>query len=381
VYEIGVSLSVSRDLDQLLERMYRRTSVMTGARTFYVALYDEKTETVQFAVDYEEGKKRPKETYNASEMTGYTGWILRNNAPILVKDFKLDADKYPVKPVYDGLKSKSYLGVPIRFQDRVIGVLSLQSMKKNAFDESSLRLFTTFANQLGVVIENARLFTEMDVVLKRLEHSYDETLRSLVSALDFRERETQYHSIRVAVYAVELAKRLNIAEHDLKFVYWGGILHDIGKIGVPDEILLKPTALSDVEWRVIRKHPLIGFEIIKDINFLKDASDVILYHHEWWDGKGYPYGRKKDEIPLFARVFSVADALDSMTSRRPYREAVSFKEAYKEIQRCSGTQFDPAIVSALTNFPMKFWERIKRSARLEAQFDIPYLGDTYTPGT
>lgn len=377
VYEIGVSLSASRDLDELLERMYRRTSVMTGARTFYVALYDEQKDTVEFAVDYEEGKKRSKEAYKISEVGGYTGWILRNNAPILVKDMKQDAEKYPVKPIFDGLKMRSYLGVPIRFQDRVIGVLSLQSMERHAFDESSLRLFTTFANQLGVVIENARLFTEMDVILKRLEHSYDETLRSLVSALDFRERETQYHSIRVAVYAVELAKRINIPEHELKFIYWGGILHDIGKIGVPDEILLKPSELSDVEWRVIRKHPLIGYEIIKDINFLRDASDVILYHHEWWDGKGYPYGRREDEIPLFARVFSVADALDSMTSRRPYRQAISFKEAYREIQRCSGSQFDPGIVSALTTFPIRFWERIKRVAPSKVKFNIPYLGDKY----
>ena len=352
---------------------------MTGARTFYVALLDEKRETVQFAIDYEEGERRPRETFKLSDVGGYTGWILRNNAPILIKDFKQDVDKYPTKPIFDGLKMKSYLGVPIRFQDRVIGVLSLQSMNRNAFDESSLRLFTTFANQLGVVIENARLFTEMDVVLKRLEESYDETLRSLVSALDFRERETQYHSIRVAVYAVELGKRIDIPEHELKFIYWGGILHDIGKIGVPDEILLKPSELNEMEWRVIRKHPLIGYEIVKDVNFLKDASDVILFHHEWWNGNGYPHGRKNDEIPLFARVFSVADALDSMTSRRPYREAVSFKEAYKEIQRCSGTQFDPQIVNALVSFPMKFWERIKRASPSKIKLDIPSLGDKYSP--
>jgi HD-GYP domain-containing protein (c-di-GMP phosphodiesterase class II)/uncharacterized protein YigA (DUF484 family) len=378
VYEIGVSLSVSRDLNELMERMYRRTSVMTGARTFYVALLDEKQGTVQFAIDYEEGEKRPRETFKLSEVGGYTGWILRNNAPILIKDLKEDVEKYPAKPIFDGLKMRSYLGVPIRFQDRVIGVLSLQSMNRNAFDESSLRLFTTFANQLGVVIENARLFTEMDVVLKKLEGSYDETLRSLVSALDFRERETQYHSIRVAVYAVELGKRINIPEHELKFIYWGGILHDIGKIGVPDEILLKPSELNDLEWRVIRRHPLIGYEIVKDINFLEGASDVILFHHEWWNGNGYPHGRKQDEIPLFARVFSVADALDSMTSRRPYREAVSFKEAYKEIQRCSGTQFDPRVVSALVTFPMKFWERIKRSTPSKIKIDIPSLGKKYS---
>ncbi|TET21372.1 MAG: GAF domain-containing protein, partial [Candidatus Cloacimonadota bacterium] len=187
VYEIGVSISSSRNLDELLEKMYRRTSVMTGATTFYVALYNEKEDTVRFELDYEEGVKRQKETFKLNEIGGYTGWILKNNAALLVRDFKKDTGKYPVKPVFVGMRMKSYLGVPIRFEDRVIGVLSLQSLKPHAFDESTRRLFTTFANQLGVVIENARLFTEMDIVLKKLEHSYDETMRSLVSALDFRE--------------------------------------------------------------------------------------------------------------------------------------------------------------------------------------------------
>jgi len=226
---------------------------------------------------------------------------------------------------------------------------------------------------LGVVIENARLFTEMAVVLKKLEKSYDETLRSLVSALDFRERETQYHSIRVAVYAVELAKRMNIPEHKMKFIFWGGMLHDIGKIGVSDEILLKPSKLTKNEWEEIRKHPMIGYEIVKGINFLKDASEVVLYHHEWWNGNGYPYGKRDDEIPLYARIFSVADALDSMTSKRPYRRAISFEEASKEITKFSGRQFDPDVVNAFSQVPVRLWERIKKTKPFRVKFEIPRL--------
>ena len=352
---------------------------MTGATTFYVALYNEREDTVRFELDYEEGVKRSKETFKLNEIGGYTGWILKNNAAILVKDFKKDTGKYPVKPVFDGMRMKSYLGVPIRYEEGVIGVLSLQSLKPYAFDESTLRLFTTFANQLGVVIENARLFTEMDVVLKKLEHSYDETMRSLVSALDFRERETRYHSVRVALYAVELAKQFNVSEDELKFVYWGGILHDIGKIGIPDEILLKPSELDREEWNEIKKHPKIGYEIVKDINFLKDASAVVLYHHEWWNGKGYPYGKKGEKIPIFARIFSVADALDSMTSKRPYRDAISFRDAQMEIIRCSETQFDPTVVTVFSSFPIRFWERIKRSAPFKVRYGIPHLKKSYTP--
>jgi putative nucleotidyltransferase with HDIG domain len=378
VYEIGVDLSTSRDIDELLEKMYRRTCSMTGATTFYIALYDEESNTVKFELDYEEGRRRPQETYPLGEVGGYTGWILESNLPMLIKDFKKDSTRYPVKPIFDGLKMKSYLGIPIRFKDEVIGVMSLQSREPNAFNEETMNLFTTFANQLGVVIENARLFTEMDVVMGKLEHSYDETLRSLVSALDFRESETQYHSVRVAIYAVELAKRINIPEDELPFIYWGGMLHDIGKIGVPDEILLKPSSLTQSEWKEIKKHPKIGYEIVKDIKFLKNASNVILYHHEWWNGEGYPFGRSKEKIPQCARIFSVADALDSMTSKRPYRDQISFKEAFKEIHRFSGRQFDPEVVEAFSSVPIKLWERIKKSRPLILKFKIPTLKKKYS---
>ena len=375
IYEIGVDLSISRNVDELLEKMYRRTRMMTGASTFYIALYNEEDKTVTFEIDYEEGKKRPQETIKLDKMGGYTGWILKNNSAILIRDFKQDSKKYPAKPILNGLRMNSYLGIPIRFEDKVIGVLSLQSRKSGVFNETTLSLFTTFANQLGVVIENARLFTEMDIVLDKLEHSYDETLRSLVSALDFRESETQYHSIRVAVYAVELAKRINIPEEELKFIYWGGILHDIGKIGVPDNILLKPSKLTEDEWKEIRKHPRMGYEIVKDIKFLRDASEVILFHHEWWNGRGYPYGISKKKIPMWARIFSIADALDSMTSKRPYKDEISLKEAYKEIQRCSGTQFDPEVVNIFSKVPLKFWERIKKSKAFNVEFKISHIED------
>jgi putative nucleotidyltransferase with HDIG domain len=377
IYDIGVELSASRDFDELLEKIYERTGKMTGATTFYVALYDEKEKMVKFEIDYEEGIRREKETYKLSEVGGYTGWILRNNTPILIQDLKKDIDKYPVKPIFDGLKMESYLGIPVRFKDKVIGVLSLQSRKPNLFDKSTLNIFTIFANQLGVVIENARLFTEMDVVLKKLEKSYDETLRSLVSALDFREKETQYHSMRVALYAVELAKRYGTPERELKFIYWGGILHDIGKIGVSDEILMKPSGLTKKEWEEIKKHPTIGYEIVRGINFLREASDVVLYHHEWWNGSGYPYGKKGKNIPMWARIFSVADAFDSMTSRRPYKDAVTFDEALKEIKRCSGTQFDPDVVKAFLSVPKRILERIKETKSYKVRFGIPKLEETY----
>ena len=371
VYEIGIELSTSRNIDELLERMYKSTIALTKATTFYVALVDKSNDTIRFAIDYEEGKKKKVEVFKAKELKGYTGWILNNDQPILIRNLGIEKKMYPVKPVMDGRVMLSYLGVPIKFKDKVIGVLSLQSPKKNLFDSSTLSLFTTFANQLGVVIENARLFTEMDTILRKLEKSYDETLKSLVSALDFRERETKYHSVRVALLAVELAKRFNVSESTLRYIYWGGILHDIGKIGVPDNILLKPSSLTEEEWKEIKKHPEIGYIIVKGIEFIKNANDIILYHHEWWNGSGYPYGKKGTEIPLYARIFSVADALDSMTSKRPYKKPISFEEACKEIERCSGTQFDPEVVDVFSKVPQKIWERIKKMKPFTISFELP----------
>jgi HD-GYP domain-containing protein (c-di-GMP phosphodiesterase class II) len=142
---------------------------------------------------------------------------------------------------------------------------------------------------------------------------------------------------------------------------------------VPDEILLKPSSLTHTEWKEIKKHPKIGYEIVKDIRFLKDASNVILYHHEWWNGKGYPFGRSRKKIPQWARIFSVADALDSMTSKRPYRNEITFKEAFKEIRKYSGIQFDPDVVEAFSAVPLKLWERIKRSKPLIIKFRIPII--------
>jgi len=371
LYEIGIELSSSRNIDELLDKMYISTREFTKAGTFYVALLNKRDNTVRFAVNYEEGKKKKQEVFSLDELKGYTGWILNNDQPILIGNLQRERKKYPVKPILDGLNMLSYLGVPIKFKNRVIGVLSMQSPEEDIFDSSTLNLFTTFANQLGVVIENARLFTEMHTVLSKLERSYDETLKSLISALDFRERETQYHSLRVALFAVELAKRFDISKTALRYIYWGGILHDIGKIGVADSILLKPSSLTPEEWNEIKKHPEIGYIIVKEIEFVKNSNDIILFHHEWWNGSGYPYGKKGTNIPLYARIFSVVDALDSMTSKRPYKKAVSFEDARKEIQRCSGTQFDPQVVDIFSKVPLNIWKRIKKIKPFTIKFEIP----------
>lgn len=173
---------------------------------------------------------------------------------------------------------------------------------------------------------------------------YEGFVEALADALDYRERETGLHSKRVATYTLLLAAHCYDDNVEMREVYWGSLLHDIGKIGVPDATLLKPDRLSDEEWTVMRQHPQIGHEILKRLPFLSMAADVVLCHEERYDGSGYPRRLKGSEIPLAARLFAVIDTLDAMTFDRPYRKALPFDTARAEIVKMSGSQFDPAVV-------------------------------------
>lgn len=175
---------------------------------------------------------------------------------------------------------------------------------------------------------------------------YEMFVESLAEALDLRERETGLHSKRVATHTLLLAAHHYKRESDLREVYWGSLLHDIGKIGVPDAVLLKPGKLSDEEWQVMQEHPRNGHRILQKLPFLSMAANIVLCHEERFDGSGYPAGLKGEKIPLAARLFAVIDTLDAMTFDRPYRKALPFDTAREEIIRMAGSQFDPRAVDS-----------------------------------
>jgi HD-GYP domain-containing protein (c-di-GMP phosphodiesterase class II) len=193
-----------------------------------------------------------------------------------------------------------------------------------------------------------------------LQRSYSETLVALTSALDARDRETEGHSRRVVEYTRIIAVRLGVAEADLGLISRGALLHDIGKIGVPDAILHKPGPLTDEEWEVMRRHPQIGQHMVAGVEHLAEARAIILHHHERWDGGGYPLGLRGREITLGARIFSVADTVDAITQDRPYRAARSFDQARDEILRNRGLQFDPDVVDAFLSLQLPDLEEIVR---------------------
>jgi response regulator RpfG family c-di-GMP phosphodiesterase len=188
--------------------------------------------------------------------------------------------------------------------------------------------------------------TELRKALKDISITYENTLMALVSALDAREHETSDHSIRVVEYTVAIANQLGLKGGELEEIGRGALLHDIGKIGVPDAVLLKPGKLTPDEWVEMRKHPDIGFHMIEPIPFLSVPATIVLSHQERWDGQGYPRNLARTEIHIGARIFAVADTLDAMTSDRPYRKGTTFANAVAEITRCGGSQFDPDVVKA-----------------------------------
>jgi putative nucleotidyltransferase with HDIG domain len=195
--------------------------------------------------------------------------------------------------------------------------------------------------------------------MEDLEHSYDVTLEALGDALDLKDSETEGHSKRVTAYTIALARAMGISPVDIKIIARGAFLHDIGKMAIPDEILRKPGKLTTEEEQIMRDHCTRGYHILRKIPFLSEAAAIVYTHQEHFDGNGYPSRLRGSEIPVGARIFAVADAMDAITSDRPYRKARSFDDARQEVLRCSGTQFDPNVVEVFLKIPNELWHELR----------------------
>jgi response regulator RpfG family c-di-GMP phosphodiesterase len=209
------------------------------------------------------------------------------------------------------------------------------------------------------IVESAR---ELEMALRQLDDTYRSTIEALGAAIVTRDVGTYSHSRRVRGYTLAIARAHGVSEAELQDIDCGVLLHDIGKIGIPDGILLKSGPLTPAEWEVMKKHPDIGRQLVEKIPFLRGAAPLVYHHHERWDGAGYPVGLRGEAIPLGARIFAVADALDAMTVDRPYCRAVSFETARLEIRDCAGTQFDPAVVTSFLTIPVRVLTEIRRAA-------------------
>jgi len=218
--------------------------------------------------------------------------------------------------------------------------------------------------------------------IEDLEHSYDVTLEALGDALDLKDSETQGHSKRVTAYTIALARAIGIDPAEIKVIARAAFLHDIGKMAIPDEILRKPGALTPEEQKIMREHCARGYNMVRKIPFLRESAEIVFSHQEHYDGRGYPNGLSGSDIPIGARIFAVADALDAITSDRPYRKARDFDVAREEIQRCSGTQFDPGVVEVFLKIPNELWQELRSEITAKnkhsSTFDIALTSESPT---
>jgi putative nucleotidyltransferase with HDIG domain len=241
----------------------------------------------------------------------------------------------------------AYAGVPLIAKGQIKGVLEVYHRSAHQPDAEWLRLLETLAGQAAIAIDNAQLFDAMQQSNIELGLAYDATIEGWSRALDLRDKETEGHTRRVTDKALQLAQQMGLPEAELVNVRQGALLHDIGKMAVPDGILLKPGALTDQEWETMRKHPTFAYEMLSPIRYLKSGSiDIPYCHHEKWDGTGYPRGLKGEQIPLAARIFAVVDVWDALGSDRPYRKAWPQEKILNYLQEEAGKQFDPQVVDA-----------------------------------
>ena len=223
----------------------------------------------------------------------------------------------------------------------------LQHVKKIVAGNSSVPVLGSTGNaisQLAADIDLMRM--SMVASNKVIFNGDDHTIQSLLIAFKLSKKATACHAMEVNKIALDIARELDLSKDQIRHLNWGTLLHDLGKIAIPDSILLKPGPLNASEVDLIRRHPLIGYQILKDASYLKDTAEILLYHHERYDGHGYPYGLAGEAIPYLARICSVADAFQAMIGDRPYLMGITIKEAVAEVVKCSGTQFDPQVVAA-----------------------------------
>ena len=267
-----------------------------------------------------------------------TGEVYQRGVAKLVKDTR--TEKGYVPGVVGG---RCEMAAPLMARGRVLGVLDAEGDDPGCFDEHAFVVFSTFASQAAVAIRNAQM-------LERKQTVYYQTISSLANALEARDAYTRGHSERVTLLALALGRKLGLDLEELELIRQAGLLHDIGKIGIPDGVLNKQSKLSAEERTEIENHPEFGNNILGQLNFLEEASKAILHHHERYDGTGYPAGLLGTEIPVVARIIAVADSWDAMTSDRPYRRAMKRAVAVQEIRRNAGTQFDPQVVRVFLDY-------------------------------
>jgi len=275
---------------------------------------------------------------------GYAGRAALERQLIHIPNLQIENNSLKRAPLLSKEGFVAYYGTPLIAKGQVNGVLEVFHRKPFNPDQEWLDFLEALAGQAAIAIDSATLFNDLQRSNVELLMAYDRTLEGWSKALDLRDKETEGHTLRVTELTLQLARTLGVSEEQLVHIRRGALLHDIGKMGIPDSILLKPGALTEEEWVIMRKHPVYAYELLFPITYLRPAVDIPYCHHEKWDGSGYPRGLKEDQIPLAARIFAIIDVWDAVRSDRPYRPAWPEEKAIDYLRNQSGTHFDPKLL-------------------------------------
>lgn len=339
LYAVGKKVGSVSELSQLVKKITQMTQRTLKATASSVLLFDDEERELRFEIA--EGKsEKALRKMKLNAKSGIAGWVAQHKEPIIINDVNTDRRFNGSIDEVTGFTTKSIICVPLIVHRKVIGVIEvLNKTDGSDFNEQDLEMLTSVAPTAAIALENAQLH-------QSVLSAYKSTIKALAAAIDAKDHYTRGHSQRVMKYTLMGGLSLSLPRDELEILEYAGILHDIGKIGIADGILSKPGPLDEHEWEIIRQHPRIGSNILKDIPFLEKARILVLHHHERYDGGGYPDGIKGEDIPIGARLLAIADAFDTMTTGRSYRAALSVDYAIRELTRCSGTQFCPFAVEA-----------------------------------
>ncbi len=348
--DMGKVINSSLDLTTVLNEVMDTIISLTGAERGFLMLSN-RTGVLEFRV----ARNMARETLEEEEFSissTIANRVAEQGEPVLTTNAQED-------PRFTGQHSvaiynlRSILCVPLKVKGQVTGVIYADNrIRSGAFTQRDLNILTAFANQAAVAIENARLFNDLQRSNFELAQAYDITLEGWARALELRDQETEGHTRRVTELTVRLAKGMGFEGEELNHIRRGALLHDIGKMGIPDRILLKPGKLTPEEQEIMKKHPVYAYEMLEPIEKLRPALYIPHRHHEKWDGTGYPDGLKGRDIPLPARIFAIVDVWDALRSNRPYRESWSVEKVRTHLREQSGTHFDPVVVDAFLDLEL-----------------------------
>lgn len=338
--EIGGIINSTLDAKAVRKKAIEAATKLMNTEVGSLLLVDEKTNELYFEVALGDKGEKVKEI-RLKMGQGIAGWVAQTGQPVIVQDAQKDPRFFREADKKSQFVTKNMICVPVKLKGgKVIGVLqAINKLNDEKYTEEDLELFEALANQVAIAIENARLYEE-------IRETFIATAEALAEAIEKRDPYTGGHTKRVTEFSLAIAEYMGLSEKEKFTLKLAAILHDIGKIGIEDSVLRKQARLTEEEYAKMRMHPVIGAEILKHIEQLKDVLLGTLYHHERYDGRGYPEGLKDGEIPLIARIIAVADTFDAMTSDRPYRKALPDKVALEELIKNKGTQFDPDVVDA-----------------------------------